>query len=70
MINEEDFEDQIEDLILENGMLTQALINLLVRKGVLTETEIAEEVDKLYGSGEEGALPAGGLTEFASGEED
>lgn len=70
MINEDDFEDQIEDLILENGMLTQALINLLVRKGILAETEIAEEVDRLYGSAEEGAPPIPGITEFGSDEGD
>ncbi|MBW3670437.1 MAG: hypothetical protein KY432_02060 [Acidobacteria bacterium] len=70
MINEDDFEDQIEDLILENGILTQALINLLVRKGILTQDEIADEVQVLYGEAEEGDLPLQGLAEFESGEGD
>ena len=70
MSNEDDFEDQIEDLILENGILTQALINLLVRKGILTQDEITDEVQVLYGDVEEGDLPLKGLAEFEPGEGD
>lgn len=70
MINEDDFEDQIEDLILENGILTQALINLLVRKGILTQEEITDEVQVLYGDAEEGDLPLQGLAEFDPGDGD
>lgn len=70
MINDDDFEDQIEDLILENGILTQALINLLIEKGVLTQQELADEVQVLYGDAEEGDLPLQGLAEFEPREPD
>jgi hypothetical protein len=49
----EEYEDQIEQMILENGMLTHSIINLLVKKGVLTRDEIDEEMDRLYGEAEE-----------------
>jgi hypothetical protein len=69
-MNGEDYEDRIEDLILENGMLTQALLNLLIAKGILTQEELAGEVEKLYGNAEEGELPLGGLAEFRHEEDD
>jgi hypothetical protein len=66
----EDYEDRIEDLILENGMLTQALINLLINKGIVTEEDLAAEVETLYGNAEEGELPLEGLAEFRREEDD
>lgn len=70
MIDDNDFEDQIEDLILENGILTQALINLLIKKGILTQEEIADEVQVLYGEADDGELPLQGLAEFESDDGD
>jgi hypothetical protein len=66
----EDYEDRIEDLILENGMLTQALINLLINKGIVSEEDLAAEVETLYGNAEEGELPLEGLAEFRHEEDD
>ena len=49
--NEADFEDddeQIEQMIIENGILLHSLATLLVRKGVLAQDEIDAEMDRLY----------------------
>lgn len=47
----EDFEDedeQIEQMIIENGILLHSLAALLVRKGILKQEEIDAEMDRLY----------------------
>lgn len=44
----EDDEEQIEQMIIENGILLHSLAALLVRKGVLTQEEIDSEMDRLY----------------------
>ena len=44
----DEYEEQIESLILENGMLTHALINVLVKKGLIAREDIDEEVNRLY----------------------
>ena len=49
--NDADYEEddeQIEQMIIENGILLHSLAALLVRKGVLTQEEIDGEMDKLY----------------------
>lgn len=47
-MEEDEFEGQIEQMIVENGMLIQALMNLLLNKGVITEDEMDAELEKLY----------------------
>jgi hypothetical protein len=47
-MEEDEFEGQIEQMIVENGMLIQALMNLLLGKGVITEDEMDQELEKLY----------------------
>jgi len=47
-MEEDEFEGQIEQMIVENGMLIQALMNLLLSKGVITEDEMDQELEKLY----------------------
>ena len=47
-MEEDEFEGQIEQMIVENGMLIQALMNLLLSKGVITEDEMDKELEKLY----------------------
>lgn len=47
-MEEDEFEGQIEQMIVENGMLIQALMNLLLNKGVITEDEMDKELEKLY----------------------
>ncbi len=47
-MEEDEFEGQIEQMIVENGMLIQALMNLLLNKGVITEDEMDQELEKLY----------------------
>jgi hypothetical protein len=48
--DEEEFEDdeQIEQMIIDNGILLHSLATLLVRKGVLKQEEIDAEMDRLY----------------------
>ena len=47
-IQEEDVDEQIEQMIMENGMLVHTLATLLVRKGIIKQEEIDTEMDKLY----------------------
>jgi hypothetical protein len=48
--NGDDYEDdeQIEQMIIENGILLHSLATLLVRKGILKQDEIDAEMDRLY----------------------
>jgi hypothetical protein len=45
---EEDYDEQIEQMIIENGILLHSLAALLVRKGILKQEEIDSEMDRLY----------------------
>ena len=45
---EEDDDEQIEQMIIENGILLHSLAALLVRKGILKQEEIDAEMDRLY----------------------
>ena len=47
-IDSEEYEEQLEQMMIENGMLLHGIVNLLVRKGVITQEEIDAEIDKLY----------------------
>lgn len=52
--NSEEYEDEkIEQMIIESGLLIKTLANLLVKKGVLRQEEIDEEMDRLYDEMEE-----------------
>jgi hypothetical protein len=44
----EEYDEQIEQMIIENGILLHSLAALLVRKGVLKQEEIDAEMDRLY----------------------
>ena len=47
--DEDDYEDeQIEQMIIDNGILLHSLAALLVRKGILKQEEIDAEMDRLY----------------------
>jgi hypothetical protein len=46
--DDEDYDEQIEQMIIENGILLHSLAALLVRKGILKQEEIDSEMDKLY----------------------
>lgn len=52
-IDSEDYEEQIEQMIIENGMLLHGVVNLLLQKGILNQEEIDAEMDKLYEAMEE-----------------
>lgn len=41
-------DEQFEQMIIENSILLHSLAALLVRKGVLQQEEIDQEMDKLY----------------------
>jgi hypothetical protein len=45
---DDDEDEQFEQMIIENNILLHSLAGLLVRKGVLKQEEIEEEMDKLY----------------------
>ncbi|HEY8713446.1 MAG TPA: hypothetical protein VIM68_11285 [Thermoanaerobaculia bacterium] len=46
---EDEYEDeQIEQMIIDNGILLHSLAALLVRKGILNQEEIDAEMDRLY----------------------
>lgn len=49
----EDDDEQIEQMIIENGILLHSLAALLVRKGILKQEEIDAEMDRLYDEMEE-----------------
>lgn len=44
----EDYDEQLEHMIIDNGILLHALAGLLVKKGVLKQDEIDAEMDRLY----------------------
>lgn len=44
----EEFDEQFEQMLIENGVLVHALAALLVRKGILNQEEIDAEMDRLY----------------------
>ena len=46
--NGDDYDEQIEQMIIENGILLHSLAALLVRKGILKQEEIDGEMDRLY----------------------
>lgn len=46
--NGEEFDEQFEQMLIENGVLVHALASLLVRKGILKQEEIDAEMDKLF----------------------
>jgi len=41
-------DEQFEQMIVENSILLHSLAALLVRKGILKQEEIDNEMDKLY----------------------
>ena len=49
----DDDDEQIEQMIIENGILLHSLAALLVRKGILKQEEIDAEMDRLYDEMEE-----------------
>ena len=54
--NDADFDEddeQIEQMIIENGILLHSIAALLVRKGILKQEEIDAEMEKLYDAMEE-----------------
>lgn len=44
----EEDDEQFEQMIVENSILLHSLAGLLVRKGILKQEEIDDEMDKLY----------------------
>jgi hypothetical protein len=45
---DDEYDDQIEQMIIENGILLHSLSTLLVAKGILKQEEIDNEMDRLY----------------------
>ncbi len=51
-MDDEEYEDQLDQMIIENGVLTHAVLNTLIRKGVISREEIDAEVERLYAEAE------------------
>ena len=45
---EDDFDEQIEQMLIDNGVLLHSLAALLVRKGIISQEELDTEMDKMY----------------------
>ena len=46
--NGSDDDEQFEQMIVENSILLHSMAALLVRKGILKQEELDDEMDKLY----------------------
>jgi hypothetical protein len=46
--NDDDFDEQIEQMLIDNGVLLHSLAALLVRKGIISQEELDTEMDKMY----------------------
>ncbi len=44
----DDFEDQLEQVVFDNSVLLHALTEVLTRKGIITQEELEEELNRLY----------------------
>jgi hypothetical protein len=44
----DDDDEQFEQMIVENSVLLHSIAALLVRKGILKQEELDDEMDKLY----------------------
>jgi hypothetical protein len=44
----EEYDEQVEQMVLDNGVLLHSIANLLLRKGVITQEELDGELDRLY----------------------
>lgn len=58
-MDDEEYEEQFEHMVVETGMLLHTLTNLLVRKGILSQEEIDSEMDRLYDEMDEEGSGAG-----------
>lgn len=47
-LEQEDYEGTIEQMIVENGLLLHAVVNILIRKGLIAKDELDSELDRLY----------------------
>lgn len=47
-LEQDDYEGTIEQMIVENGLLLHAVVNILTRKGVIAKDELDTELDRLY----------------------
>lgn len=47
-ILDDELDEQLEQMILDNGILLHALINVLQKKGLFLKIELEEEVERLY----------------------
>ena len=47
-IEDEEYEEQVEQMLIENGMMIHTVVNLLIRKGVIKQDEVESEMERLY----------------------
>lgn len=47
-IDDEEYEEQIEQMLIENGMMIHTVVNLLIRKGIIKQEEVETEMERLY----------------------
>jgi len=55
----DDYEEQVEQLILENGVLLHAVVNLLVEKKLISREDLDREIESLYKQAEAGDADSG-----------
>lgn len=51
--DDDDFEDQLENVVFDNSVLLHALTEILIRKGVIQKDELDEELNRLFKETEE-----------------
>jgi transketolase N-terminal domain/subunit len=44
---DEEYQEQIEQMIAQNGMLLHALVDLLIQKGIIQREELESQIDRL-----------------------
>ena len=45
--DDDEYDDQLDQVVAENGVLLHALVEALIRKGVVQREEIEEQIDRL-----------------------
>jgi hypothetical protein len=50
---EDDIDEQLSQMIVDNGVLLHALVNILFRKGIITQEELDAEASRLFDESDE-----------------
>ena len=50
---DDDYEEQLEQMVADNGLLLHALVEVLIQKGLIQREEIEAQIDRLAGEFED-----------------